>query len=96
MLAPANKMSSERIKPFPACLGAKKLAIAFKADVVVIDIVAVIDIETVTAIMTFLAIKTIINFSKIEPGIKCKEFIPRWLLLSQLRMQGLSKLSLVI
>lgn len=59
----------EELNLFQLILEQNKLAMAFRAILVVMDIVAIIDIKTVIAIKTFLAIKTIIHLSKIALGI---------------------------
>ena len=45
----------------------------------VMAIVIVLAIVTILAIKTIIDIKTNIPLSEIEPDIKCKKLIPRWL-----------------
>ena len=52
---------------------------AIGAAVVVMAIKTLIVIVTIVAIVTVVAVKAVINLSGNEPGIKCKELVPRWI-----------------
>ena len=88
MLALANKRSSGRIKPFSSLSRSIKLVMAIVIFVAIKTLMAIINfvaIKTVMAIMIFVAIKTVIGIktnrplSKIEPSIKYKELVPRYI-----------------